>query len=557
MAAPAKLSEGFSPKTRSENLKKFQEQEFDLVIIGGGITGAGAARDAASRGMSVALVEMQDFAEGTSSRSSKLIHGGIRYLENLEFGLVFEALSERRLLFEIAPHLVHPLRFVLPLYKGGRVGMFKMSLGMWLYDALSMFEAPEMHERLSKDGSMKRLPLLKSKDLLGSFVYSDAYMDDDRLTIETLRSANALGAVCANYVKATGAVFEGEQVRALICEDQLGGGQFTIKGKHFITSVGPWTDKVASSIFTDWKKVLRPSKGVHLTFDRNRLNLPQAVVMAEGKRIVFGIPRHEMIIIGTTDTDFKEDPSEVRATAEDVRYLLKVAGEYFPGAKLTAEDIIATYAGVRPLVDDGSVTESKTSREHLIYRDHRNVTFVAGGKYTTYRLMAEQTIEAALEAYPLEQQLKFAHNHTDQPLNSKATVEKLEQNLRMAKQYGAAFGIGEEVAVRLVERHGEEAWDILKAGAAYLHNGDDQQKCQAVEASHAIRNTMCMTLVDFYTRRAPLFLSYRDHGVSLLPTIGAVFQAELGWSDARKHEEFKKVQAHIDRELEWRKDLGL
>ncbi len=547
----------FSSQTRSENLKKFREQEFDLVIIGGGITGAGAARDAASRGMSVALVEMQDFAQGTSSRSSKLIHGGIRYLENLEFGLVFEALSERRLLFEIAPHLVHPLRFVLPLYKGGRVGMFKMSLGMWLYDALSMFEAPEMHERLSKDDSMARLPLLKSKDLLGSYVYSDAYMDDDRLTIETLRSANELGAVCANYVKATGAIFEGAQVRALVCSDQLTGEQITIRGKHFITSVGPWTDTVASSIFTDWKKVLRPSKGVHLTFDRNRLNLPQAVVMAEGKRIVFGIPRHEMIIIGTTDTDFKEDPSEVRATADDVRYLLKVAGEYFPGAKLTAEDIIATYAGVRPLVDDGSATESKTSREHLIYRDHRNVTFVAGGKYTTYRLMAEQTIEAALEAYPLEQQLKFAHNHTDQPLNSKATVEKLEQNLRLAKQYGAAFGIGEDAATRLVERHGEEAWDILKAGAAYLHNGDDQQKYQAVEASHAIRNTMCMTLVDFYTRRAPLFLSYRDHGVSLLPTIGAVFQAELGWSDARKHEEFKKVQAHIDRELAWKKDLGL
>lgn len=557
MAFSRSFSRSFSSKTRSENLKKFREQEFDLVIIGGGITGAGAARDAASRGMSVALVEMQDFAQGTSSRSSKLVHGGIRYLENLEFGLVFEALSERRLLFEIAPHLVHPLRFVLPLFKGGRVGMFKMSLGMWLYDALSMFEAPEMHERLNKDGTMTRLPLLKSKDLLGSYVYSDAYMDDDRLTIETLRSANALGAVCANYVKATGAVFEGTQVRALICTDQLSGEQVTIRGKHFITSVGPWTDKVASSIFTDWKKILRPSKGVHLTFDRKRLNLPQAVVMAEGKRIVFGIPRHEMIIIGTTDTDFKEDPSEVRATADDVRYLLKVAGEYFPGAKLTAEDIIATYAGVRPLVDDGSVTESKTSREHLIYRDQRNVTFVAGGKYTTYRLMAEQTIEAALEAYPIEQQLKFAHNHTEQPLNPKATVEKLEQNLRMAKQYGSAFGIGGDAATKLVERHGEEAWDILKNGAAYLRNGDDHQKMWAVEAAHAIESTMCMSLTDFYTRRSPLFLSYRDHGVSLLPAIGAVFQAELGWDDIRKHEEFKKVQAHIDSELAWRKDLGL
>lgn len=547
----------FSPTTRAENLKKFREQEFDLVIIGGGITGAGAARDAASRGMSVALVEMQDFAQGTSSRSSKLIHGGIRYLENLEFHLVFEALSERRLLFEIAPHLVHPLRFVLPLYKGGRVGMFKMGLGMWLYDALSMFEAPEMHERLNNAATSNRLPLLQRKDLLGSYVYSDAYMDDDRLTIETLRSANALGAVCANYVKATGAVFDGDQVRGLVCNDQLSGEEVTIRGKHFITSVGPWTDKVASTIFNDWRKILRPSKGVHLTFDRSRLNLPQAVVMAEGKRIVFGIPRHEMIIIGTTDTDFKDDPSQVRATADDVRYLLKVAGEYFPGAKLTAEDIVATYAGVRPLVDDGSVTESKTSREHLIYRDHRNVTFVAGGKYTTYRLMAKQTVDAALQAYPLEKQIQFSRSNTEQPLNPLATVDKLEQNLRMAKQYGAAFGLSEQIATRLVERHGEEAWEILRDGGSALKLSDEQQKFISVEARHAIRNTMCMNLVDFYTRRTPLFLAHKDHGVSLLNVIGNVFQEEFSWSDARKQEEFQKVQGHIDRELAWRKDLGL
>lgn len=551
------VNDSFSVKTREVSIAKMSSETFDLVIIGGGITGAGVARDAASRGMKVALVEAKDFAIGTSSRSSKLIHGGIRYLENYEFGLVFEALSERRLLFEIAPNLVHPLRFVLPLYEGGRVGMFKMGLGMWAYDALSMFEAPELHERLSADESLERLPLLQRNKLLGSYVYSDAYMDDDRLVIETLRSANQLGAVCASYVAANDAQFENGKVVSIGCRDQITGKTFRIRGQHFISTVGPWTDQVATRLLGEWKKILRPSKGVHLTFDRKRLPLHQAVVMAadKEKRIVFGIPRHEMIIIGTTDTDYSGDPYDVSTTEEDVRYLLRIADEYFPGAKLQASDILASYAGVRPLVDDGSESESKTSREHVIIKDPRNVTFVAGGKYTTYRLMAEHTVEAALDSFTLEQRVKFARNETQTPLNPLATMDLMEESRREAGRWSSEFGLDRERIEWLVERHGAEALKLLEKDRNSISTGEE--KLWSIEARHAIHETMCFDLIDFYVRRSPLFLARRDHGLSLIALLSRVFSEELGWSDSKRHEQAAALQAYVRNELVWKQKFGI
>lgn len=551
------MADTFSVADRAKWIDRMSKEDFDLVIIGGGITGAGVARDAASRGMRVALVEARDFAEGTSSRSSKLIHGGIRYLENMEFHLVFEALSERRLLFDMAPHLVHPLRFVLPLYKEGRVGMFKMGLGMWLYDALSMFEAPEPHERLDAQESIDRLPLLQSQGLLGSYVYSDAYMDDDRLTLETLRSAARWGAVCVNHAKAIGAKMQNGKVNAIECRDEFTGKSFSIRGHHFISTVGPWTDLVGRELLGRWKKVLRPSKGVHLTFARDRLPLKQAVVMAadKEKRIVFGIPRHEMIIVGTTDTDFPGDPETVGATPDDVRYLLNIAHEYFPGAKLTPEDIISTYAGVRPLVYDGAESESKTSREHLIYADPRNITFVAGGKYTTYRRMAEQAVETALENFSTEDQVRFRLNETKSALNPKATVDKFQEAHRLIGAWATDLGWS-EAAIRIaVERHGFEAPDILSGASGFA--GPELTRLWCAEAKHAVSQTMCSGAVDFYVRRAPLFLSFRDHGLSLLPAITRVMQHELGWSDSRRQEQENAVLAYVHKELAWKQDFQI
>lgn len=538
----------FSFKTRQQNLAALPSVEFDLLIIGGGITGAGAARDASARGMKVALVEASDFASGTSSRSSKLIHGGIRYLENMEFGLVFEALNERTKLFAMAPHLVHPLRFMLPLYKSSRVGMFKMGLGMWLYDALSLFQTPEMHERLSAKESLERMPAIQPQDLEGSFVYSDAYMDDDRLVHETLRAANENGAVCVNYVKAVGASFDADgKIHQVQCKDVLGSGEFSIRAKHIISSVGPWTDQLGSQIIQNWKSILRPTKGIHLTLPKDRLPLTSAVVMAAEKsnRIVFGIPRHEMIIIGTTDTDFKESPEKVEATPEDVRYLLKIVDDYFPGAKLTENDIIASYAGVRPLVHDGSENEGKTSREHVIFTDPAGVTFVAGGKYTTYRLMAEQVVEEALKYFSIEDKVRFANADTTLPLSPYTSVDAFTQAQGQAAEIAHRFGKTLPEAKLLVERYGMEAELIFEANpGAYSY--------WQLEAAQAIENTMCLHLVDFWTRRVPLFLAEKDHGLSVLEDVAAVFAERLGWSSNQLANEKKSIHDYISKELAWK-----
>jgi glycerol-3-phosphate dehydrogenase len=549
----------FSHLDRDCHIERLQNENWDLLIIGGGITGAGAARDAASRGMKVALVEAKDFAYGTSSRSSKLIHGGIRYLENFEFGLVFEALSERKLLFEIAPHMVHPLRFVLPIFDGGRVGMAKLGLGMWVYDALATFDAPEMHERLDRDQTMSHLPMLRSNGLCGSFVYSDAYMDDDLLVFETLRAAHQLGACSVNYVKAQKAQFSLQskaknEFHTVEVQDQLNGRNMQVRARHIISTVGPWTDDLGQKLFNDWKKILRPSKGVHLTLERSRLPLKDAVVMADDakQRIVFGIPRHDMVIVGTTDTDYPQNPDDVHTDKMDAEYVLSVVKEYFPGANVTKEDVVASYAGVRPLVQDESETEGKTSREHMIMTDPRGVTFVAGGKYTTYRLMAEQTINEALSHFSVEDRIRFGRGNTKTALNPLATVEHMENARAHVTYWAQQTDLPFEDLLRLAGRYGMEAEKVLSCPKELTAGFALSDRVWALEAWHALKETMCLNLEDFYLRRTHLFLARRDHGLPLLEGLGALFAKMLRWDDARTKAEIAKVHKHIQMELGWK-----
>ena len=541
------MKKTFSFKDRKSNIQKLSQNEFDLIIIGGGINGAGVARDAAQRGMKVALVEGSDYASGTSSRSSKLVHGGIRYLENMEFKLVFEALSEREKLFQMAPHLVHPLRFFIPIYKDSRVGMFKMGLGMWLYDLLSLFRAPQMHERLDAEETLERMSILENKDLVGSYVYSDAYMDDDRLVIETLRSANDYGAVCVNYVQAVGALMVDGKINGVVCEDKLSGKKIEIKGKTIVSSVGPWTDLLGSKMIPNWKKVLRPTKGVHLTFHKNRLPINDAVVMAVDKenRIVFGIPRHEMIIIGTTDTDYKELPENVVCTKADVEYLIGVINEYFPNAEITERDIVASYAGVRPLVADDSETEGKTSREHTIWKDDSGVIFVAGGKYTTYRLIAEEVVEKVLESLPIEEKVKFNNSKSSEPLNPDVTMDALLQARILVPELVRQTALSESQIQLLVDRFGLEVVPVIKKLAPGVGVWE-------IEAYYAIEQTMCLNLVDFYTRRTPLFLSKHGHGLEFLSSVSQVFANEYSWSPEQVALEKKRLHDFIAAELDWR-----
>jgi glycerol-3-phosphate dehydrogenase len=537
----------FSAQDRSSAIKKMESDViFDLFIIGGGITGAGVARDAVSRGMTVALAEKTDFAQGTSSRSSKLIHGGIRYLENLEFGLVFEALSERSRLFSMAPHLVHPLRFILPVYKGSRVGPMLLSMGMWLYDILALFRAPMLHERLSKKEALKRMPSLKEDGLECAFEYSDAYMDDDRLVIETLRSAHAGGAQCANYVEVR-KISLSPPMHHIDCYDHKTKKEFRVKARHIVSSLGPWTDQFASGQFKDWKDILRPTKGVHLTLRRDRLNLDSAVVMVDDakNRIVFGIPRHEMSIIGTTDTDFKESPDSVNATKEDIKYLLEIASEYFPGAKIQESDIVASYSGVRPLVKDESSSEGKTSREHTVITQPEGITWVAGGKYTTYRKMAEDIVDSCLSLFSLEERVRFGRSNTKLELNSLITEESYHRAKLNAASLAERSHLTLAEAQRMIDRHGPEAFEIVSRYGSELSMIE-------LECLHAIDYGMCFEITDFMTRRMPLFLAEYDHGASLLPLIVRTFAKKYNWSSEEQEAQISRYQVHIRSELSWR-----
>lgn len=547
------MDKSFSHIDRYTNLNKLETEVFDLAIIGGGINGAGIARDAASRGMKVALVEVNDFASGTSSRSSKLVHGGIRYLENFEFGLVFEALSERARLFDMAPHLVHPLRFVLPVYKGDRVGMAKLGAGMAVYDLLSTYEAPELHERLDAQESLERLPLLNKDSLKGSYVYSDAYMDDDRLVIESLRSANDHGAVIANYIGVDSFEQEDGKITALQCTDVLNDKKIRVKAKHFVGSVGPWTDQFLGDKLQKWKDKLRPTKGVHITVARDRVALNEAVVMVSNdqKRIVFGIPRHEMTIFGTTDTDFKEDPREVTTNEEDISYLLELINEYFPGAQLKEDDIIASYAGVRPLVHDGAESEGKTSREHEVWDLENALTVVAGGKYTTYRLIAEQVMEKVLDSFSIEDQVAFDKSASKELLNPLVSFDSMQTARASINRWKRNTGFSEELLSKMIDRHGMEALRLLRM----MRAGEtaSEELMWVLEARHAVKNTMCINLRDFYFRRTPLFLAYKDHGITFLECIKKEFKDEFGWTDEEEKAQVDQLKQQMDFDLSWRK----
>lgn len=532
----------FSRRTRTENIEKLQSEKFDILVIGGGITGAGVARDAARRGYRVALVEAQDFASGTSSKSSKLIHGGIRYLENRDFKLVFEALSERNKLFKMAPHLTHPLRFMIPLYKDSRVGMMTMSLGMWLYDGLSLFQAPKLHERLNPKKTLERMPIIKSQQLEGAYVYSDGYMDDDRLVIETLRSAQQASAIIANYVKVEKTLDCSKKIKTLWVQDLQSKKNFEIKAQHVISTVGPWTDLVGPDLVKNWNTILRPTKGVHLTFRKDRLPLTSAVVMAAEKsnRIVFAIPRYEMVIIGTTDTDFSGDPAKVSVTPEDVKYLLEITNQYFPKAKITESDIVASYAGVRPLVKDDSDSEGKTSREHKILHFKEGFSFIAGGKYTTYRKMSEDIIDQVAQFFSEKKQNQILPCSTNEPLNQLVDHASYEAAIKQA-----AHGVGQALALR----HGHEG-QLIKE----MYSSITQDYWQ-LEALHAIDHTMCLNITDFYSRRVHLVLAENDHGLSYLDQIAEMFKNRLQLSQSEITQQKKDLMDYLDAEFSWRKSF--
>ena len=538
----------FSFRTRAKTLERFKNEVFDLLVIGGGITGGAVARDAVSRGLKVALIDKHDFAFGTSSRSSKLIHGGLRYLQNFELGLVFEALSERTLLLKTAPHMVQPLQFYLPVYKGDSHGRGLLSIGLWLYDMLALFRSPGFHKGLSKKTILKAIPFLKSEGLKGGFSYFDAWMRDDALAIETLRSAHAGGAAVANYVEALRPIWESSKggpdplVKGFYVKDlePESSAEFPLRAHRTVVCAGPWTDELGRRISPDWKRWLTPSKGIHLVFDLKRIPIPGAMVMSNDSdgRVSFVVPRPDygagVVIVGTTDGATGDDPEKAQVEPADVEYLMVLLNKYFPALKLTREDIISTYVGVRPLMGNEKTSKGtaeqnasvlqKVSREHHIDQGPGGTVLVAGGKYTTHRAMATEVVDYALKAW----ESPASKANTRAPINAHTTHEALAAAREEVKRRGL------DLPARLLERYGLEILDCL--------DDPGQKKKDAVappadpegfphlraQLRHAIRYEMAVHLEDFYLRRIPLFQSRRDHGWPWAEHLIRVWAEEFG-----------------------------
>ncbi len=400
---PAEAGNPGPAEQRQRMLRSLTEAPLDVLVIGGGIVGSGIARDAAMRGLRVGLVEQHDFAFGTSSRSSRLLHGGLRYLAQGRIGLVHEASVEKKIIHHIAPHLADPLPFIFPTYRSNRDWvLWQLKIGVKIYDLLCGGRNLGRSTWLSRAEVLRGVPGLSQTGLKGAVRYFDGFTNDARLTIDTLRSATKSGACVLNYCRFKGATRS--QLWECEIEDRLAEKAFPVRARAVVNATGPWADGLPHS-----RVKLRLTKGIHLVVEKGRLPVTETVVMTEGKRILFAIPWGERTILGTTDTDYTGPLDDVRADAADLGYVLQITNQFFPAAKLAEADVISAWAGLRPLVADPSGKPSDISRAHEIHNPEPGWWDVAGGKLTTYRLMGEQTVDQIVKWLHGLQALPKAH----------------------------------------------------------------------------------------------------------------------------------------------------
>jgi glycerol-3-phosphate dehydrogenase len=501
-----------SSRTRAANLNRMERDAFDVAVIGGGITGAGIALDAASRGLTVALIEKRDFASGTSSRSSKLIHGGLRYLEQFQFSLVREALEERATLKEIAPHLSEPLAFLVPVYLSGTrsplgANKLKLRLGLWLYDLLAGRKNIARHRWLGRDEALKVAPHLESKNLRGGFLYYDCLTDDARLVIEVIKTAACHGAVVANHARAGGLVKTGNRITGVEVEDAFNNRRFNLNARIVVNAAGVWSDEITRLADPQARNHLRPSKGIHIVLPSEKFGNRAAVLIPSlsEQRFHFVIPWQGRTVIGTTDTDYSGDTDEPRAESEEITSVVESAARYFPGAGVSRNDVISSYAGLRPLVGGDGKSTKELSRKEEIFENESGLVSIIGGKLTTWRRMAERVVD--LVARKLERSgqsitasihlansallagdLKEIAAEFDVPV---ATVEHLMQS------YGGNFR-----AVLEIARESEELKRALIHGLPHIE----------AEVVYATRSEMAMTVEDFLSRRSRIALLAPDGG---------------------------------------------
>ncbi|MBS1121212.1 MAG: dependent oxidoreductase [Deltaproteobacteria bacterium] len=538
---------------------------YDLVVIGGGITGVGIARDAALRGLKVALFEKGDYASGTSSKSSKLVHGGLRYLEHGEIGLVFESVSERRVQTRVAPHLVRPLPFIIPIYKGAKPGLELMNVGLWIYDSLALFRAPRLHKTFrGTQAALALEPQLRPEGLRGALEYYDCATDDARLVLENAIDARDLGADCHTYTEVTRFERRADgRITGVEIRDRLTGSSSLVTARVVVLAAGAWTDEMIRRFEIPMDRpLLRRTKGVHIVIPRERLPLARAITLISpvDRRVIFAIPWRERTVLGTTDTDFTGSADEVAADADDVQYLCNSGNGYFPGANLIPADVISTWAGLRPLIAaPPNVDESEISREHEVFSRPDGLVIIAGGKLTTYRRMAHEAVDKTLALLGELGEPTAANraNTKDRPLPGAAGLEQtdLEGVAAIGRRLMDTHGLDADTATHLCGVYGMRAPTLaqrITADRTLAERIDPELPYVWAEVEFAATHDLARTVEDVLARRVPLLLVSRDQGLGASERVADVLGKLHAWTPAQRAQMLDEYRAEVALSRRWR-----
>ncbi|WP_342430418.1 glycerol-3-phosphate dehydrogenase/oxidase [Neobacillus sp. FSL H8-0543] len=530
----------FSVLDRKEIVSRLCSDVYDVLVIGGGITGAGIALDAAARGMKTALVEMQDFAAGTSSRSTKLVHGGLRYLKQLEVKLVAEVGKEREIVFENGPHVTKPEWMLLPILKGGTFGRFSTAFGLSVYDFLAGVKKSERRTMLSREETLLKEPLLRQEHLIGSGYYVEYRTDDARLTLEVLKAADEMGAVVCNYSKLLKLIYENGLVAGVEVEDQLSGKQYQIKAKKVVNATGPWIEEIQELDQSKGENRLRLTKGVHLVIDNKRFPLTRAVYFdTEDGRMVFAIPREGKAYVGTTDTFYYLDKAKPYMTTKDASYLIRAVNYMFPNQFLTEADIESSWAGIRPLIFQEGKKASEISRKDEIWDSKTGLITIAGGKLTGYRKMAEDVVNLLSEKFINEEGISYPRCKTKKLPISGGNVggsEHFNTFIESKTDRGIASGLNYSESVQLTSMYGS---NIDKVFELFNNHKKEAEKYRLpsflfAQLVYAIHYEMAATPCDFFNRRIGAILFNIDFVQKWKVPVIAYMSETMGWSEEKK-----------------------